>query len=194
MPPTRLLQSVVVAASLLIQACSTAPETVPEVKPEPRTKTVPELTLNLEEKECSCVEQTVLDYTPLERGFTALAIGKHIEAVQHFQRYQRLEKSATADLEASIAIAYISILPASPFYNTDEARKTYRRVRASKIDRMELHEQTLLMRQSLETFLVMERKIVEFEKDNAKLTKELEKREKALQRLRELALGQKARR
>jgi hypothetical protein len=152
---------------------------------------VPELTLNLEEKKCSCVEQTVLDYTPLERGFTALALGQYIEAVQHFQRYQRLEKSPTADLEASIAIAYVSILPASPFYDVHEARKSYRRIREIPIDRMELHEQTLIMRQSLETFLVMERKIVEVNKDNASLKADLEKREKALKRLRELALGQK---
>lgn len=189
MVSTRLLPLVVLAASALLQACNVAP--VVDAVPVAEPGLVPELTLNLDQKKCSCVEQTVLDFTPLERGFTALALGRHIEAVQHFQRYQRLEKSPTADLEASIAIAYVSILPASPFYDVHEARKSYRRIREIPIDRMELHEQTLIMRQSLETFLVMERKIVEVNKDNASLKADLEKREKALKRLRELALGQK---
>ena len=185
-----LLSLAVIAASLLLQACGTVP--VEEVPVEPRV--VPELTLNLKEQSADCVEQTVMDFTPLERGFTALAQGEHIEAVQHFQRYQRLEKSPEADLEAGIAIAYISILPASAFYDTEAARKSYRQLRKELTGDMQLHEQTLLMRQSLDTFLLMERKIVELTRDNASLTVDLEKRERALKRLRELALGQKVRR
>jgi hypothetical protein len=183
----RPIVSVLIAAGLLAQGCSTAPVEQPPGEPEQ----VPELTLNLEEEECSCVEQTVLDYTPLERGFTALAVGEHIEAVQHFQRYLRLEKTKEAELEASIGIAYISILPDSPFYNTAEARKSYRQIRQIPIDGMDLHEQTLLMRQSLETFIMMERRIIELDEDNVTLKENLEKREAALKRLRELALGQK---
>ena len=191
MPTPRLLAFVVVAASLLMQACSTVPETVPPARPEPGPKPVPELTLNLEEKECSCVEQTVLDFTPLERGFTALAVGEYIEAVQHFQRYQRLGKTPEADLEARIAISYVSILPASPFYDTNAARKSYRQLRKIPIKDMVIHEQTLIMRHSLETFLMMDRKIRELDAENATLEQSLEKREEALKRLRELALGQK---
>jgi hypothetical protein len=185
-----LLSLAVIAASLLLQACGTVP--VEEVPVEPRV--VPELILNLPEQNADCVEQTVMDFTPLERGFTALAQGEHIEAVQHFQRYQRLEKSPEADLEAGIAIAYISILPTSAFYDTEAARKSYRQIRKELPANIQLHEQTLLMRQSLDTFLLMERKIVELTRDNASLTVDLEKRERALKRLRELALGQKARR
>lgn len=187
MPTNRLFASVAIALILLLQGCATAP--VEEVPAEPESEPVPELTLNLEEEDCSCVEQTVHDFTPLERGFTSLALGEHIEAVQHFQRYQRLEKSPEADLEASIGIAYISILPASPFYDPDEARKSYRKIRLIPIDDLQLHEQTLLMRQSLETFLLMERKIVGLEEDNVTLKENLEKREEALKRLRELTLG-----
>ncbi len=159
----------------------------PPINPD----SVPELTLNLPEENCDCVERTVMDYTPLERGFTALAVGEFIEAVQHFQRYQRLEKSPQARLESSIAIVYVSILPASPFYDAYEARKSYRRIREISIEGMALHEQTQIMRQSLETFLLMERKIVELTDDNITLRENLEKREEALKRLRALALGQK---
>ena len=55
---------------------------------------------------------------------------------------------------------------------------------------MELHQQTLLMRQSLETFLQLERENRELESANKGLQKDLEKREEALKRLRELTLGQ----
>jgi hypothetical protein len=181
---------VIIAGTLLLQACGTVP--VEDAPAQPRV--VPELTLNFPEQNANCVQQTVMDFTPLERGFTALAQGEHIEAVQHFQRYQRLEKSPLADLEAGIAIAYISILPASAFYDTEAARKSYRKLRKELTNEMQLHEQTLLMRQSLDTFLLMERNIVQLKKDNASLTVDLEKRERALKRLRELALGQKGER
>lgn len=55
---------------------------------------------------------------------------------------------------------------------------------------MELHTKTLLMRQSLETFLQSERENRELRQANAKLQEDLEKREEALKRLRELTLGQ----
>lgn len=177
-------------ACVVLSAC----ETLPRMEEPADEASVPELTLNLQEQSSDCVERTVMDYTPLDRGFTALAAGQHIEAVQHFQRYLRLEKNDEAELEASIAIAYISILPSSPFYDTQAARKSYRKLRKRPIDRMKLHEQTLLMRQSLETFLAMERRNIELKEDNETLVTNLEKRELALKRLRALALGQKARR
>ena len=189
MPTSRLIFSAVIVASLLLQACSTAPVEEPPVKQE-KSEPVPELTLNLADESCVCEVAEKPDFTFLERGFTALAAGEHIEAVQHFQRYARLEKSPEAELEAGIAIAYISILPNSPFYDTEEARKSYRRLRVQPTQGMNLHQQTLLMRQSLETFLQMERKIIEAGEDNAKLKKNLKKREEALKRLRELTLGQ----
>ncbi len=182
--------SIVTLGLVLLSACGTAPRSVDTVE----TESVPELTLNLREQSGDCVEQKIMDFTPLERGFTALAAGQHIEAVQHFQRYLRLEKGDEEELEASIAIAYISILPSSPFYDTEAARKSYRKLRKRPIDRLKLHEQTLLMRQSLETFLAMERRNIELKDDNETLATNLARREVALKRLRALALGQKARR
>ncbi|MEH6583918.1 MAG: hypothetical protein V7754_18430 [Halioglobus sp.] len=206
MPTSPLLPSAILIASLLLQACATAPvetasvetasverapvESAPRTRTTPANGDVPELTLNFPEQDCRKVEQDVYDFTPLERGFTALAAGEYVEAVQHFKRYQRLEKTPEADLEASIAIAYVSILPASPFYDTEEARKSYRVIHFQDINHLALHEQTLLMRQSLETFLLMEKNTIQIKKDNAKLKKDLAKREEALKRLRELTLGQ----
>ena len=172
-----------VIASLLLQACSSTP-----VEPKALESSAVELNLNLPSEECQCPELEPRDVTVLEQGFTALAAGKYVEAVQHFQRHERLAKTPEAKLEAGIAISYVSILLASPFYDTEAARKTYRQYRKNPLKTMGLHEQTLLMSQSLETFLLMERKILELDKDNANLTKSLEKREEALKRLRELTL------
>lgn len=191
MPANRFsVLSIVALGLVLLSACGTAPRSIDSID----TESVPELTLNLPEQSGDCVEQKIMDFTPLERGFTALAAGQHIEAVQHFQRYLRLEKGDVEELEASIAIAYISILPASPFYDTEAARMSYRKLRKRPIDRLELHEQTLLMRQSLEIFLAMERRNIELNQDNETLATNLARREVALKRLRALALGQKARR
>lgn len=191
MPTNRFFVfSVAALGIVLLSGCGTVPHSVEPVD----SASVPELTLNLPEQSGDCVQQTNLDFTPLDRGFSALAAGQHIEAVQHFQRYLRFEKGEAAEFEANIAIAYISILPSSPFYDTEAARKSYRQLRKRPIERLQLHEQTLLMRQSLETFLAMERRNIELNEDNETLATNLAKREVALKRLRALALGQKARR
>ena len=182
---------VCVAALCLLQACSSTP-VVEEVPSGGDNGPVPELTLNLPEENCTCVAEDQPDYTFLERGFSALAAGDHIEAVQAFQRYQRLEKSPEAEYEAAIAIAYVSTLSKSPFYDPIEARKANRRLHKQLTPDMEVHEKILLMRESLETFGVMQRHIVNLEASNATLHEDLKKREEALKRLRELALGQPA--
>ncbi len=178
----------ILVASVYLAACETFPVGSEPDEPTP----VPELTLNLpDEKTCTCVEEVTEDYTFLEKGFSALAQGDHIEAVQHFQRYQRLEKSATAEWESSIAIAYISMLSSSPFYDAEAARKSYRKLKQEYADDMQVHDKTLIMAQSLESFVVMDRHIADLENNNATLKEDLEKREEAIKRLRELTLGQK---
>lgn len=178
----------ILVASVILAACETFPVGPEPAEPAP----VPELTLNLpDEQTCTCVEEVTKDYTFLEKGFSALAQGDHIEAVQHFQRYQRLEKSATAEWESSIAIAYISMLSSSPFYDAEAARKSYRKLKKEYADDMQVHDKTLIMAQSLESFVVMDRHIADLENNNATLKEDLEKREEAIKRLRELTLGQK---
>jgi hypothetical protein len=179
------------ALASVLQACQTAP--LEQVEPDAiEPGEVPELTLNLsQEEDCICVVEDSTDYTFLERGFKALAEGDHIEGVQHFQRYQRLEKTGTAEWEAGIAIAYISTLSASPFYDPAEARKSYWGLRKTYSRDLKVHEQTLIMAQSLASFDVSQRHIKDLENNNAILRADLKKREEALKRLRELTLGQK---
>ena len=181
----------VIATVCLLQACASVPEDKPVVGTE--SEALPELTLNLPEEGCSCeVTGELSDYTFLEKGFDALEEGDYIEAVQSFQRYQRVEQSEEAQLESKIAIAYVATLSKSPFFDPVEARRAHRHLYKKLKPDMELHQKILFMRDSLETFSVMQRHIVNLEASNATLTEDLRKREQALKRLRELALGQPA--
>lgn len=153
---------------------------------------MPELTLNLpSQQQCACVPQEQADYTFLEKGFKELLDGEYIDAVQHFQRYQRLEASPRAQLEAGIAIAYVSMLPRSPFYDPEAARSSFKDLREKNAKELKVHEMTRMMRQSLLNFLVLEDHIEDLENSNTTLKEDLKKREEALKRLRELTLGQK---
>jgi len=176
---------------LMLQACSSTPATQQSAA-EPAPEAVPELTLNLPEQaqDCACVVTEEADYTFLDKGFNALVAGDHIEAVQYFQRYQRLESSPQANWEAGIAIAYDSMLPDSPFYDPAAARTAYGNLKDQQVGGVPIHTKALMMRDALETFVAMEQQISDLESDNALLRQDLEKREEALKRLRELTLGQ----
>jgi len=152
----------------------------------------PELTLNLPDDNCDCGRaEPAPDYTFLDKGFSALVAGDHIEAVQYFQRYQRLESSVEADWEAGMAIAYDSMLPQSPFYDPRAARDAYDALSAVPIDPGRVHEKILLMRDALATLALIQAKVTDLTEDNRRLSEDLAKREQALRRLRELTLGQK---
>ena len=110
--------------------------------------------------------------------------------MEHFRRYRRLESSPEANWEAGIAIAFLQSLRESPYYDAEEARKAYRELSKEDWQSMELHQQTLLLSQSLENFRIMHREMGDLKDTNRSLKKDLEKREEAIQRLRELTLGQ----
>jgi hypothetical protein len=171
---------------LLLQACSSTPDQpeVPEVEEE-----VPELTLNLPQDSCNCIKPEQTDYTFLEKGFDALHDAEYLDALQYFQRYQRIEKTDVAGYEAGIAVAYLSILTDSPIYDSEAARESYGQLRASADPDWQVHGQVLLMRDSLETFLEMEAQIERYRQRDAYLLRELRKREDAIKRLRDLTLG-----
>ncbi|MEM1113833.1 MAG: hypothetical protein AAGI11_18110 [Pseudomonadota bacterium] len=185
-----LQHPVIMAAALALAACATPP---PEPVVQPTAPEDVELTLNLPQDDCNCniEEAPQQDHTFLERGVHALSAGEYIEAIQYFQRFQRLEKSAQADWEAGVSIAYASTLPNSPFYDPEAAERRYRRLSKQPTDDMAIHPYVLLMRESLESFMVMNRHVVDLENSNAILKEDLAKREEALRRLRELTLGQK---
>ena len=123
--PAIRISALATAAVLLLLACSSTPA-AEQAAADSAPDAVPELTLNLPEQpqDCTCLAEEGVDYTFLDKGFKALVAGDHIEAVQYFQRYQRLESSPQSNWEAGIAIAYDSMLPASPFYDPAAARKS----------------------------------------------------------------------
>ncbi len=180
---------------LFLQACViTAPEresdSVPTVQRQDREV---ELNLNLPEpSDCNCQpDEAAVDYTFLERGMQALARGEYIEAVQQFQRYQRLEKGDTARWEANLAIAYVSMLPRSPFYDGDAALLSFTQLQQNYREDMQLNDSIALLYEALDAFLQQAKHLDDIENSNAILREDLAKREQALKRLRELTLGQR---
>jgi hypothetical protein len=147
-----------------------------------------EITLNMPQQNCLC-ESSSDEEAFLEKGFDSLHEGQFLEALQYFQRYQRLEKTDRADLQAKIAIAYLSIIPDSPIYDSEAARDSYRQLRTQVSQQEPLYGKIQLVQDSLETFLEMESNISDLKQENARLRKELAKREQAIKRLRDLTLG-----
>lgn len=180
-----------VAVTLLV-ACTPLqePPARPESGEEPRAK--PELTLNLphgSEQDCACPQQS-RDTTFFDRGLQALAEGHFVEATEHFKRYQRLESSALAQWESEVALAWVSMLPDSPFFDRTAVADALLRLGERPAKRASVHAAAVLMHDALQAFAVMHRHLQDLEQINATLEQDLEKREEAIKRLRELTLGQ----
>ncbi|MEE4146293.1 MAG: hypothetical protein V2I26_15925, partial [Halieaceae bacterium] len=172
MPTDRSTAFAPIALALLLQACATAPASSPPASATPgaavsepagsaaapaSTAEVPELELNLPQPDkCDCTAPPVADYTFLEKGYRSLLDGEYRDAMEHFQRYQRLESSPRADLEAGIAIAYVQMLPRSSFYDPVVARNSFRALREQNAKKLGVHDYTRLMRQSLLNLLELQ--------------------------------------
>ncbi|MFV0477676.1 MAG: hypothetical protein ACK5ME_07575 [Parahaliea sp.] len=156
-------------------------------------RSAPELNLNLDAPRVGCDCKTEGDNGPsfLERGYTALASGDYIEAVQQFQRYQRTELTPEADWEAGVALAYISLLPDSPFYDNDAAHRSVSELDKLRRTDMNVHKSSLILWRNMGVLIARNRQINEMEAVNSSLRDDLGKREEALKRLRELTLGQR---
>lgn len=177
-----------VALVLMLVGCGSTPaeQDVEQSSQEP----VPEITLNLPEQDsCRCEPREQLDYTFLDKGLEALHEGEYLDSLQYFQRYQRIEKNAQSYYEARIAIAYLSILPGSPIFDGRSVQKSYPTLRRTRDDDWELHGQILLMEDSLEGFLDMQREITRLRQSTYSLRSDLDKKEEAIRLLRELMLG-----
>ena len=174
---------------LLLQACASGSPAIDS----PQVSGSNEITLNLPDQTlASCVDdQNVgVDYTYLEKGFSAMVAGDNVEAVNYFRRYQRLESSPGADWEAGIAIAYEMMLPDSPYYNWRAAADAYRRLMRRVPEGIELNQQVLILGGTLAVLVELHDYIDELQNEKDDLSENLEKREEALKRLRELILGQ----
>jgi tetratricopeptide (TPR) repeat protein len=197
--------------ALLLQACAVAPPagdppvtppaSVPSTAPSEALTEAPAVvteqkpvTLNLPDQTPATGEYapaTGIDRTFLDKGFSALAAGDHREAVNYFRRHQRLESTPGADWEAGIAVAYDKMLPDSPYYNWRAAHESYLRLMREQPQGIQLHRQIRLMRDALAVFAELHVRINDLQKENRTLSENLEKRDEALRRLRELTLGQK---
>jgi hypothetical protein len=176
--------------ALLLQACASAPVDEGQAG---AGESVPELTLNLPDQSdpsCACGEEQPADHNLLEKGLRALATGDHKEAVSYFRRYQRLETSPAVDWEAEIAVAYDKMFPRSPYYNSKAASESYHRLKRQQPEDVEVHPTILMMRDALALLVALHQKIDDQQNENDVLVENLEKREEALKRLRELTLGQ----
>lgn len=174
---------------LLLQACASGSPAIDAAQ----VSGSDEITLNLPDQTLApCVDdQNVgVDYTYLEKGFSAMVAGDNVEAVNYFRRYQRLESSPGADWEAGIAIAYEKMLPDSPYYNWRAAADAYRRLMRRVPEGIELNQQVLILGGTLAVLVELHDYIDELQNEKDDLSENLEKREEALKRLRELILGQ----
>lgn len=194
--------------ALSLQACVSAPpsDTVTAAASTPDAATtpagqvpadapgeVPELNLKLTPAgKCDCGPTPASGDIIFDKGYRALLDGEYEDAMQHFQRYQRLENSPRADLEAGIAIAYLRMLPRSPFYDPGTARTDFRGMRDQNAKALKVNESTRLMRQALLNLLQLQGETDKLKSTNATLKEDLQKREEALKRLRDLTLNQKA--
>ncbi len=209
MHATRLTLIAAGGLTLLLQACAVAPPAGdPPVVPSLATSAAPpdappvvteqqpaeELNLNLPDQALGTGDYapvTGIDRTFLDKGFSALAAGDHREAVNYFRRHQRLESTPGADWEAGIAVAYDKMLPESPYYNWRAAHESYLRLMREQPQGIKLHQQIQLMRDALAVFAELHVRINDLQKEKRTLSENLEKRDEALRRLRELTLGQK---
>jgi len=186
LPATRCLSIPALFLVIFLQACASTDQPGSQ-------STEPELTLNLPQRQdCNCQRRPVVDYTFLEKGLHALAAGDYVEAIQYFQRYERMEDSDDATWEAQVATAFVYTLPHSALHDDDAARKSYRSLREEYHPEKNVHPQILLVREAMEMFLSQERQLRQLRAARAELEQELGRREEALRRLRELALDPRA--
>jgi tetratricopeptide (TPR) repeat protein len=166
----------------------------PGSPPVAEQKPAREITLNMPSQQtavaCTVEQNTGVDRTFLDKGFSAMVAGDHVEAVNYFRRYQRLESSPGVDWEAGIAIAYDKMLPESPYYNWRTAAESYQRLMRRVPEGVELHPQVLVLRGALAILVELHSNIDALQNEQDVLKQNLEKREEALKRLRELTLGQ----
>ena len=173
---------------LMLGACTTAPRSGGGDTDAGGMGAEPALELNMPVAADAPCENTAASL--LDRGFSELAAGRHIEAVTFFKRYREEEPGTAAAWEAEIAIAYDSMMTQSPFYDPEAAQAAYRELAENQPSAERLHEKTLMMRDALQAYSLLMERVEELGRDNAELSETLAKREEAIKRLRELTLGQ----
>ena len=193
----------IIALFITLQACAAAPvhqsdkaDTKSEATIVPAgsaTKIQSDLTeLNLNmpyDDNCDCGSEKATNHTVFDRGYQALLDGDYDKAMQHFQHFQNLASSLTEELEAKIAIAYVRILPSSSHYDPEKAWKAYGSILKKDVKNMDIHLSTRIIFQSLQNMLDLHIEEGRLRSSNTLLQANINKHEKALDRLRELTVG-----
>jgi hypothetical protein len=163
------------AAVLAITGCSSTPE---EISSEP-TLAEPELTLNLPEptvSSCDCEALVDSDENYFDRGVRALAARDYDQAVRYFESH-RLGGGTQEQREADVGMAFVTLMSKSLGADADTG--------SSAVD-----ERAEIMVLALAVLATLEGRLETLDALNRTLSKDLEKREEALKRLRDLTLGQ----
>lgn len=127
---------------------------------------------------CDCESQALVNENYFDRGVRALAARDYSAAADYFHRHKTLE-TAQAAREADLGLAFVTLLSKS---NDADAMPA-----AEGVD-----ERAEVMILALAAVRTLEGQLDALEALNQALTKDLEKREDALKRLRDLTLGQQA--
>lgn len=169
--------SVIVALLLpVLSGCaSTAPEPAPAVVP------ASELNLNLPEpqasdSDCDCEALAASAENYFDRGVRALAARDYERAVTYFERH-RESGSTEAKREADVGLAFVTLL-------------SQKSTTAGEASTEGVDERAEVMILALAAVQALEGQIDALNALNKALSKDLEKREDALKRLRDLTLGQ----
>lgn len=179
MPQFRVVSLTSAAAlTALLTGCATAP--APETAPALTTPTPAELNIPEPEVDASC---NCDDPAPaavenhFDRGVRALAARDYARARVYFERHGDMDEEQF-QREAEVGIAFVSLLQAS----ADDGRSENG---ASGVD--ERAEMMILAMAAIE---MLESQLATLAEQNEVLVADLEKREEALKRLRDLTLGQ----
>ena len=176
MSPDTLPRSALILATMLVFAGCAAPEPT-TTAPEPEVAAVE---LNLPEPEpvapCDCEALLVAEENYFDRGVRALAARDYEQAAAYFERH-RETGGTEAQREADVGIAFVTLMTEASISDGESG--------ASGVD-----ERAEVMILALAAVQTLEGRIEALDALNKAISEDLEKREEALKRLRDLTLGQ----
>ena len=164
------------AMAALLSACAGAPDQ----EHDSAHVSDSQVTLNIPDPQslsnCDCEALVDVNENYFDRGVRALAAREYDQAMDYFQRHRK-EASEEAQREADVGIAFVTLM--------SEAVSSGGASDSSGVD-----ERAEVMILALAAVQTLEGRIQALDTLNKGLSKDLEKREEALKRLRDLTLGQ----
>ena len=162
------------AMATVVAGCTGTPEQPPEAPPASE----PQLILNLPEPggscNCDAVAESSSNY--FDRGIQAVVAGDYKRAGDYFDRHRK-EGAEQAQREVDVGMAFVTLMGQVLTSETPS-------------DGLTLDERAQLMALALAAVQTVDDQLQALVALNKALSKDLEKREEALKRLRDLTLGQ----